>query len=138
MIELGRAMHAEAPALCIFPFDEGKVEAALRHALEHGCAFVHEKNGAIDAGFVGILTERWFSKRVMLIDLALFVQQDRRGGLLAARLIIAAVEWAKEKGLQPEDVQLGVSTGVRPEVTGALYERLGFECFGGLYRLKEF
>lgn len=139
LIELGRLMHAESPTLSGFEFDSGKVGQALIAAMQTGLALVHiDAVAEIDGVFVGVVGERWFSRRRMFVDLALFVAPTRRGGLTACRLLNEAKAWCKAQGLEPEDVQLGVSTGVHWEETGRLYEAVGFERFGGLYRLREF
>ena len=139
LMELGRAMHAEAPTFRGLDFDAAKVEATLRHAMNQGLVLVHvDDEGRIDGGFVGVIVERWFSRSELFTDLALFVEPTRRGGFTACRLLRRVVAWCKERGLKPEDVQLGVSTGVHAEETGRLFEKLGFERFGGLYRLRGF
>jgi len=139
LVEIGHAMHEESPSFHHLDYDEAKVALTLRHCMTHGVVLVHyPKDGVIDGGFVGLLVERWFGKDEMFTDLALFLLPSARGGLAAARLIRAAVAWCRDRGMRASDVQLGVSTGVHPEQTGALYERLNFERFGGLYRLRGF
>lgn len=137
MVELGRGMHAESPSFRGLGFDEGKVRAHLAHAIGQGCALLHVTDaGLIDGGFAGVVVERWFSRDPMLVDLALFVEETQRGGIVAARLLRSVKAWCERRGLAPEAVQLGISTGVHADKTGALYERMGFERFGGLYRLR--
>jgi len=138
LLELGRVMHAESPVLGVFEFDAAKVEQALLHAMNTAIVLVHVTDGVIDGGFVGVVGERWFSRRRMFADLALFVEETKRGGIVAYRLIEEAKSWCQAQGFKPEDVNLGISTGVHPETTGRLYEAAGFELIGGLYRLKEF
>jgi len=107
--------------------------------MRSGVVIVHEgTEGAIDGGFAGVLTERWYSPDLIFTDLALFVRPDTRGGLTAYRLIREALDWCQAKGLKPRDVQIGVSTGIHPEQTGRLYESLGFKCVGGIYELEAF
>jgi len=134
LVELGRGMHAEAPALRHARYDGEKVATALKHSIAQGCTFVHEADGELDGAFVGLVIERWFSSDRMAADLALFVRQDRRGGLIAYRLLDAFLTWCDEQGI--EDRQLAVSTGVAPVATGELYKRLGFEPIGGLYQMR--
>lgn len=139
LLVLGRSMHAESPALGRFAFDAGKVERSLAHAMASGLLLVYvTEQGVIYGGFAGVVVERWFSTEKMFTDLAVFVDPSRRGGMAAFRLLREAVAWCKTQGFRPEDVQIGVSTGVHPEETGRLYELVGFERFGGLYRLREF
>jgi GNAT superfamily N-acetyltransferase len=138
LVKLGRLMHAEAPALNHASYDEDKVRAAITLAVQGGGVFVHETDGEIDGGFAGMIVERWFSTDRYATDLALFVRQDRRGGFIACRVLDAFIAWCARQGVAARDVVIGVSTGVRAWDTGRLYERLGFECIGGIYRLREY
>lgn len=140
LVALGRLMHAEAPNMRFTVYDADRVERALRYAIEvSGFAVVHvADDGQIDGGMAGVVSPRWFSAERQFSDLALFVRPDKRGGLLAARLIKATVAWCEAQGLRPFDVQLGISTGIHPEQTGEFLERLNFERVGGIYRLKGF
>lgn len=135
LVALGHVMHAEAAALRHATFDEAKVERALSVSISHGCAFVHEAEGAIDGAFCAVLVERWFSTDRYVTDLGLFVRPDRRGGLTACRLLDAFLFWCERMKIPPADVVIGVSTGVHVEATGQLYERLGFRRVGGVYQL---
>lgn len=138
LVALGRLMHAEAPRMRDTEYVDAKVAAMLTHAMTRGLVLVHERDGAIDAGFAGLVVERWYSTDRLFTDLALFVAPTARGGLTAARLVRGAIAWCRAQGLSAADIQFGVSTGVHAQQTGALYERLGFERIGGLYGLKEF
>lgn len=139
LVALGRAMHAEAPRMRLHAFDGEKVGKVLSFALSSGVIFVYEgPDGVIEGGFAGILTERWFSPDREFRDLAMFVRQDKRGGLAAWRLLRAVIAWCQEQGLQPSDVQFGISTGVHLEQTGRLYEALGFRRVGHIYELEAF
>lgn len=138
IIALGKRMHAEAPALKHAPFDEGKVQFALSHALTSGCILVHETAEEIDGYFIGIVVERWFSRAKMACDLALYVRPDRRGGLIAWRLLDGYLFWCKTHGLPARDVQVSISTGAAVDATGRLFERLGFEPIGGNYQLRSY
>lgn len=139
LVELGRVMHSEAPALRHAPYHEGKVSFMLGQALTTCVIYLHEaEDGAVDGFFVGIVVERWFSRAKFASDLALFVTPDRRGGLIAYRLIDAFLTWCQKNAFEPRDVQLGITTGVTAEATGKLYERLGFERVGGIYQLRSY
>lgn len=139
LLELGRVMHAEAPALNHAQFDAGKVERLLHFAIDHGVALVHiDQEGQIDGAFAGMVVERWFSRERVLSDMGLFVRPDRRGGMVAYRLVVALIAWCQHKGMRPQDVVLGISTGVKPEETGLFLERLGFKLIGGNYQLEAY
>lgn len=139
LLELVRAMHAEAVALRHAALDLGKVEAAFRRSIADGPAFVHvDAVGEIDGMLLAIVGERWFSRNAMVTDLVVYMRQERRGGLAAYRLLDEFIAWCDEHGIAPYDVQLGISTGVHLEATGKLYEKLGFEEAGRMYRLRSY
>ena len=137
LVALGRLMHAEAPELCHASYSAEKVSRVLKMAIEAGGVFVHINAAQeIDGGFAGMIVERWFSTDKIATDIALFVRPDRRGGLVAVHLIDAFIEWCERQGIAARDVVIGVSTGVNADATGRLYERVGFERIGGIYRLR--
>lgn len=137
LVEIGRGMHAESPHYRHLGYVEEKVAAALHRAIESGAAFVHlDGEGKIDGGFAAVVVERWFSHDRMVTDLALFVRPEGRGGMAAYVLLTTFIAWCKDRGFAPEDVVIGITTGVHEERTAMLYERLGFERFGSLYRLR--
>lgn len=139
LVELGRAMHAEAVALNHAPYVAEKVAQAMELAMQTGLVLVHvNEAGAIDGGFAGVVRERWYSTNLMLVDLAFYVQGDRRGGLAAFRLLDAVLTWAQERGIDPRDVLLGSTTGIQPQRTGNFLRRMGFHEVGGLYQLGSY
>lgn len=133
LIALGRAMHAESPALRHAPYNAGKVGANIETAMQIGLVLVHETDGVIDGGFVGIVVEYWFSTTKMLADLALYVHPGRRGSTAACRLLSAVLAWAKARAL---DVNISASTGIDPEQSGQFFEGMGFQRIGGVYQLR--
>lgn len=139
LLGLAQVMHRESPHYRDLSMDEEKVGAAIRRSIADGPAFVHvNPEGRIDGAFHAIVGERWFARERMVSDLALFVQPDRRGGIIAARLIQAFVAWCSANGFQPQQVMVGITTGVRVEETRRLYERLNFEVVGEILRLRSY
>jgi GNAT superfamily N-acetyltransferase len=135
LVDMGREMHAEAPALRHAAYDAAKTGRALLEAIRQGSTFVHEMNdGALDGAFVGIVIEHWFSAHKMATDLALFVRPGRRGGWIAHLLLDHFIEWCEGRGI--DTVQIGITTGVTPEQTGKFYEREGFQFVGGNYQMR--
>jgi GNAT superfamily N-acetyltransferase len=59
-------------------------------------------------------------------DIAVFVKPELRGTSAAIRLIKAAEQEALEK-YHVDEVHLGISTGIMPERTVHIYERLGYK-----------
>lgn len=143
LLALGRVMHAEGPAFRGTVLAEEKVQHAFRLAIGRGLFLVHEKSdGALDGMLAGLVTEHWYSHDLVFSDLAFFVHPDSReslaGGLAANKLLRAMIAWCREKGLEPEQITLGVSSGVKPLNTEKLLVHNGFKCNGGIYQLEAF
>lgn len=135
MLALGEAMHAEsrygrlgwcAPKVC------GLLDHLI--ASDDGLALVAERDGVIVGGFLGMVSEHYFSRDKVATDFALFIAPDRRGGLAAPRLLQAYREWAQARGAV--SVQVGVTTGVNTETTARLFERGGFARVGVLFEYQ--
>lgn len=136
MVELGRALCAESPRWSRLNFSGEKLAELLGSLIdsEDGFAWVAVANGRITGALIAVVTQHWASEDRIAQELSLFVRQDARGALHAARLITVLDAWAEERGAKW--LQVGVSTGVTVERTGQLYERLGFvNCGIGLERI---
>lgn len=133
VIELGRSMHGES-WYRYMPFDDQKLGELMHQLVDHGFLWVHESGDEIDGVLAGFVAECWFSHIKIAGEFGLFVYPDRRGGIAAVRLVEAFKRWATEQGAW--EITLGISTGVRMVETGRLYERLGFECVGGIYKMR--
>lgn len=134
MQALGMHMHAESPRFSVMKYDEHKVSLLLRMAINDPAYFlmVAEKNGGdIIGGFLGYVAPMWFSQDLAAADLALFIEQDRRGGMAAARLVRDYIAWARERGAKK--ITAGISTGVSPEETAKLFEAVGMKLYGYLF-----
>lgn len=131
ILDLGKRMHAESSRFGALAFDEGKVRSLFAGLIgsEDAIVLVAEvPDGEIIGGFAGFASEHWYSTDKVAQDLALFVRMDRRGGILAARMIKAFVSWAQER--RCKQITLGISTGIRVEETAQLYRSLGLKQFG--------
>jgi GNAT superfamily N-acetyltransferase len=82
----------------------------------------------------GYLIDYFFCNETLVSDEVLFVKADRRGAVTAMRLIRGLQQWASDRGAR--ELCLGISTNVRIETTGKLYERLGFTHVGGIYKKR--
>lgn len=134
MCALGKRMHAESPRYSVLNYDEHKVELLLRNALDDDRYFLmvaEHDDGEVTGGFIGYIAPHWCSQDAVAADLALFVQQDRRGGIAAARLAREFIEWARSRGAKL--VNLGISTGVQVEQSAALYRAIGLKQYGYLF-----
>ena len=133
----GRAMHEESPVFNPSKYDDKKVEALLIQSLEDNynvCVVVAEDDGQIVGGIIAMAFEEFYGPERTSADLALFIDKDKRGGLTAARLITAYEAWAKL--VDVSTVTLGVSTGIHPLRTSALYKKLGYGDAAYSYRKR--
>ncbi|AFP33692.1 acyl-CoA N-acyltransferase domain-containing protein [Pectobacterium phage POP72] len=72
-----------------------------------------------------------WSHTLVSSDYLFYVHPDYRGSLAAYRLMKAYKLWAVELGCK--EVRLSVASGIHPERTGKLYERMGFTLFALTY-----
>lgn len=135
LVELGKQMHAESK-YAIYNFDSAKLRNHLWSGIWHddGILIVSEKDGEIIGGFYGWMSEQYFGNDKVAVDLALFVQQDKRGAMAGALLVKRFIEIAKEKGAA--QIVISNSTGVDKDRVGQLYEKLGMEHVGYVYSLN--
>ena len=130
LLKLGEAMHAESRFRDI-SFSREKVTRLLDWLISgNGCLLVAERDGEIIGGFAGGLTPYYFSEEKMATDLALFVSQDRRGGIAAVALVRSFIEWAHLNGAR--EVLLGTNYG-EDSPANELYRRIGFNQVGNLF-----
>ena len=132
LVEMGALMHAESPTFRGMAFDPWKLHAAIARILdsETGFAMVYEAGGRIVGAMVGMIFQHWFSPDLMASDMALFVEPEHRGGMGAVRLLNAYADWAEDNGAAPGMTWFGITTGVEPEMTEKLCERLGWRRVG--------
>lgn len=137
IMRLGHAMHKESPVFKDADFDNEKVSGLLMQSINTPndvCVFVNETEGQITGGIIGFAYENWFGPQRVASDVALFVSQDKRGGLTAARLIQRYEKWAKAVGCY--EVTIGTSTGVNTHRTSDLYKRLGYSAPAHSFRKR--
>ncbi|MDP3164367.1 MAG: GNAT family N-acetyltransferase [Hydrogenophaga sp.] len=128
MLELGRRMIAEG-SYSTFEYSPDRVAAFLVPLISHGFAWVGEADGGLMAVMLGDVVTPWFSQERMGVEYVLYLDQQHRSGMAAARLIGRWAQWCKDRGA----VQLrpGVTTG--NESANRLYERMGFERAGAVF-----
>lgn len=133
LLVLGEAMHRESPKFSAAAWSAGKVGELLESLIldPDGLVLVAEVDGELVGGFLGVISEHFFSHDRFAQDFALFVASDRRGAYAGKRLLEGFKAWAQAKGVPAE---LGISTMVNVEQTGRLFEACGFERYGYLYR----
>lgn len=133
ILELGAALHAESPRWARIPFIPERAAVLITNLIQSddGVIFVVESHGIVIGGICGIIEHHWASDARIAHELSFFLDKEHRGGTAACRLIEALKAWAKMKHVAW--LHAGTSTGVNPELTAKLYERMGFErCAIGL------
>lgn len=143
LVALGKLMHAEAPEYRDDAYLPERAEVTTRAAIGMGACFVAEQDmeweyhgnddemhslgvAATPTGMIlGIISDHWSVDRVVACDLVVYVLPEYRRGRIAEGLIRALEDAAREKGAK--HLSLGISTGVHPERTEALYRALGYE-----------
>lgn len=136
LLELGKMMHGESENYRGISYDEDKVRATLKELIDGaGVIFLYESMGKVYGGIAGALSEFWFSRERLASDLSLFVEPSHRNGLIAVKLSLAFLNWAKLVGARR--VQLGITTGAATEKASSLYRSLGLEDSGQLFK-KDF
>lgn len=126
LVSLGRLMAAESPRWSRIAYSPERVERTLRALIgsPQGAVFIARRGGRIIGTILLLAEPNWMSDEVICQELALFTHPEHRGTFAAARLIAVAIEWSRIKGARW--IEAGSGTGVNPERTARLYERLGF------------
>lgn len=117
-------MAGESPRYSKHGFSPEKADALARFLVKQRSLFVAESLGEIIGFFAGLVTEQYLSHDKYATDIGVFVLPDHRGGSAFIRLVRAFENWAVEQGAT--ELLMGVSTGIHPEKTVRMYERLGY------------
>lgn len=137
LIAMGSAMHAES-GFQHLKFNAKKTADYLVQALmgRHGLALFVAIDG--DSRPVGAALvhagAHWCSHDVVASDYAVYVMPEARQHGVAKALIDAYVVWAKAQGAR--HISIGSTTGVNTDQAGRLYQRMGFEYVGPVYRME--
>lgn len=133
IVRLAVQMHNESRFMK-FLFHEEKVRAFLSTLIDAPDGFLwvaDDGDGEVIGAMAATVFELWFSSDRIAQDVGLFVRPSRRGTSAAAALVDRYLVWARERGAV--DAEIGVSTGVHPDRTGAFLQRLGGREVGRLY-----
>lgn len=133
LMPLAFAMHAESPRFSRYTFLPERARQSLEMVLnmkERGFMLVAEQDGMLIGGMVAFSMPHFACDVVQAGDLSIFIDEQHRGGSLAARLIKAYLKWAESIGAEPS---IGINTGVHPERTAQLLQALGAAQTGTTY-----
>ena len=135
ILAMGRAPAVESPKYREKGFDEARLMAlgerlsgTLLAENPDACVLVAERAGEVIGMMIPVVAERFFSGELFVTDLTLYLKPEHRGGLAFARLVRAAEDWARQRGVL--DCNFGVSTEIHPERTVRAYKGLGYTLTG--------
>lgn len=133
IVVMGRILHQES-TFATMDYDIDVVKETIGSLIDKKQFVVvaEDTNGEVIGGMAGSVTQSWFGKDAVANDLSLFVHPDRRGGLVAYRLVEAFVQWARMAGAK--QIRPGVITGNRS--AESMYERLGFKRCGATFFME--
>lgn len=89
-----------------------------------------DKNGKIRGFFAGQVTIEYFTGRKIASDLGMYVSPELRGSPIFIRLLKSFEDWSRATGAKK--IILYHSTGITPEKTKELFQKLGYEQYGYL------
>ena len=133
LLELGQQLHEESPRWSRIPFSRARAAQTLTNMMlsADGVIFVAEKGGRVVGGIAGLIQDHWACDARVAHEASFFMDPEHRGSFAACRLICSLVAWARVRNAAW--LYVGTSTGVDPETTARLYERLGaVRCAIGL------
>ena len=133
ILALGELLHMESPRWSRLSFNRAKAAHFIAHLImePEGVVFVAEQDGLVVGGIAGITSPHWSSDDLVAQEVSFFMAPEARGSMAGVRLVGALRAWGGMRGAKW--LQAGTSTGVDPERTAGLYERLGFSrCAIGL------
>jgi len=133
LVELGRALHAEAPHYRDEPFEPEVLRAWLSQRLggllvDDNAVFVAERGGQFIGVLVALIVPRMFNRTRIACEMTLYVRPENRGGRPLLRLVAAYKQWARANGAHK--AYMGVSTGIHSERTVRAYEGMGGKLDG--------
>lgn len=143
LVELLREQHARSRYAALGDIDPTYARRLLAQAIQrHGHTtdggtqvnVIEAEDGSIAAFMVGVLNRVYHVGNALCAQDMFLVAGDRAPALASRTLLNAYVEWASSN---PRVLEINLShTDALPEGDrmGAVYERLGFERCGGIYR----
>lgn len=133
IMEMARDMHAES-RFAKFPFDGAKMERIFCGLIDGAGTILLYRKEAQTVGMAVLQTsEMFFSTSLMAFEYGIFVEPEHRGSFGALGLVKSAKAWARARGAVWLD--LGITTGVTADRSGAFYEALGARQVGALYSI---
>lgn len=136
VVYLAEKMHGES-AYADMPFSVEVVAQRIYDQVilsEDGFGVIAYKDTNPVGMIGGALATQFFGPSIFAYDFGWYVTPKQRGSSIAIRLLKKFEKWAKKRGA--EELHLGVTTGVNPEKTAKMFERMGYTYVGKNYTLK--
>lgn len=134
VIRLGAMMHEES-AYHTLDLHPEKIAASCIDVMHRDdmLALVAYQHGGLVGMFGGYMTAPLFSRDLVAWDILCYVHPRHRGSRAFWQMAKRYVEWARGRA---KLVFLTTSTGITAARTADIYQRLGFQQVGGVFRLE--
>lgn len=136
VIALGYKMHQES-VYRHFDYDENKCGQLLYRFLTNpNTCFAHvaESDGELVGVFLGSIGEHYFGRDLVASDTLWYVLPEHRGSRAGGVLLKTFESWAKDRNAA--EINVGISSGLSAEKTGAMLQKVGYEVVGGIYKRR--
>ena len=135
LIEIGLMCHQESE-YNVMSFSGNKCIALCERIIAEPqmLGTVTVKDSVITGVLVAAAIPAYFSDEITASDLLVYVLPEYRGSRAFYMLCLSYVGWARTKGARL--IFLRNSTGIESEKVGKIYQRMGFEHVGGIYRME--
>jgi len=136
VVYLAEKMHGES-AYADMPFDFEFVAQRIYSEIiqsEDGFGLIAYKDTNPVGMIGGGLATQFFGPTLFAFDYGWYVTPKQRGSSIAVRLLKKFEKWAEKRGAK--EIHLGVTTGVSPDRTAKMFDRMGYKYVGKNYTLK--
>jgi L-amino acid N-acyltransferase YncA len=136
-LHMGHLMHEES-YYKFMDFDDDKVAAWFEASTAPDSdvfVWVAEEDGKLIGHMGAMCFPHFFTHQTISADMWFYVIPEKRGSMSGVKLLKKYIEWSEQKNVK--FAQLGITTDINTDRTGALLERLGLK-FGGTIFRKEF
>lgn len=125
VLRMARAFLRHAPQGAHVPATDEDIRTAIAWAIDHAAIFLGERDGRVCAMLCARITPLFFAPVIRIAnELAWWVDEDARGGMLAVRLVRAYEAWAVANGAST----ITMSSIEAGQDVGRLLTRLGYTC----------
>lgn len=126
VLRLARKMHAESPLHSLYPFSVEKVTHLVESARASAdwLAVVVVKDMILIGFALVAKTPMYFSDSDEVVDLAIYIAPDSRGGRAALLLIKFIEHWAQHLGVAR--IAFGIHTGINHDQALSFFVKMGY------------